>query len=99
MATCKSDRDFVIEQLGQLEGFLCKPMMGEYLLYCKNKLFGGIYDGRVLLKKTKSNEKYDLEEIIPYKGAKPMYFLEDIEDTEKAYGIILDTWEDLPFKK
>lgn len=99
MATSKSYRDFVIEQLGDLEGFVCRPMRGEYLLYCKNKLFGGIYDERVLLKKTKSNEKYGLEERIPYKGAKAMYFLENIEDKEQAYQMIWDTWEDLPFKK
>lgn len=68
MATTKDYRDYVIEQLSILDNIVCRPMMGEYLLYCDGKLFGGIYDSRVLVKIVSSNKKYNMAEAIPYKG-------------------------------
>ena len=44
MASSKEFKDFILCQLQDLQNVVCKPMMGEYLLYCNNKLFGGIYD-------------------------------------------------------
>lgn len=69
--------------------------MGEYLLYLNGKLFGGIYDGRVLIKRTETNKKYGLQEEIPYKGAKPMYMIEDLEDIELLKEIVYRTCEGL----
>ena len=69
-------------------------MMGEYLLYYKGVLFGGIYDNRFLIKITYNNKKYHLEESIPYKNAKPMYLI-DSEDKELIKNIIIDTYNDL----
>ena len=79
-----------------LENIMCRPMMGEYLLYYDNILFGGIYNNRLLIKRVETNKKFDLEEQIPYEGAKPMYFMEDIEDQEKLKEIIMETCKDLP---
>ena len=45
MATTKEFRDYVVEQLKLVDNVLCRPMMGEYLLYADGILFGGIYDG------------------------------------------------------
>ena len=56
MATTKDYKDFVLENLNILNNITCKPMMGEYLLYYKNTLFGGIYDNRLLIKKVDSNK-------------------------------------------
>jgi len=95
MASSKEYKDFVLEQLIVLSDITYKPMMGEYLLYYKNVLFGGIYDDRLLIKKTKNNKKYDLSEEIPYKGAKLMYQVENIEDQDILKNIIIDTYEDL----
>ena len=81
MATTKDYKDYVLDQLSILDSITCKPMMGEYLLYYNNVLFGGIYDDRLLVKKTTSNEKYKLEESIPYTNAKPMYLI-DSDDQE-----------------
>ena len=97
MATTKDYKDYVLDQLSILEGITCKPMMGEYLLYYNNVLFGGIYDDRLLVKKTSNNEKYKLEESIPYTNAKPMYLI-DSDDTDLIKDIILDTYKDLKVK-
>ena len=91
MASTKDYRDFVLEQLSQLNSFVCKPMMGEYLLYYKGILFGGIYDDRLLVKKVENNKKYNMEETIPYKNAKPMYLVDDIDNQDILKDIVLDT--------
>lgn len=95
MATTKEYRDFILEQLNTLEGITCKPMMGEYLLYFDGVLFGGIYDDRLLVKKTDSNSIYNMEEAIPYDGAKPMYLVSDVDNIDLLKDIIIDTCKGL----
>lgn len=98
MATSKNYRDFVADTLSSLGDITIRPMMGEYLLYYKGTLFGGIYDERVLFKRTLSNQKYQMEEVIPYKGANPMY-LGDIDNKELLEEIIIVTSEELAKSK
>ena len=98
MATTKTYKDFILEQLSILDNITCKPMMGEYLLYYNNVLFGGIYDDRLLVKKVDSNSKYSMEESIPYDGAKTMYLVNDIDSMEILKSIVLDTCKDLKEK-
>ncbi len=95
MASTKEYKDFILEQLTNLSDIKCKPMMGEYLLYYKEVLIGGIYDDRLLIKIRETNKKYHMKESIPYKNAKPMYLVDDIEDQEELQRIILDTYNDL----
>ena len=95
MATTKDYRDFVLEQLNLLDNITCKSMMGEYLLYYNGVLFGGIYDDRLLVKIVENNKKYNMQELIPYDGAKPMYLVDDVDNQEILKDIILDTYEDL----
>jgi hypothetical protein len=95
MASTKDYKDFILEQLSILDGITCKPMMGEYLLYYNGLLFGGIYDDRLLVKKVDNNKKYNMSAIIPYKNAKPMYFVDDIDNQDILREIVLDTCRDL----
>ena len=97
MSSTKDYRDFIIEQLSLLDGITYKPMMGEYLLYYKGILFGGVYDDRLLIKKGNRNQKYNLIEAIPYEKAKPMYLL-DPDNQDLLKDIILDTYKDLSQK-
>ena len=94
MATTKEYKDYIIDELSFIGDITYKPMMGEYLLYYKNTLFGGIYDDRLLVKIIDTNKKYNLEESIPYDGAKAMYLV-DIDDKETIESIILDTYNGL----
>ncbi len=98
MASTKEYRDYILEQLKVLDNIVCKPMMGEYLLYYNNILFGGIYDDRLLVKIVPSNKKYNMEEAIPYETAKPMYYIEDIDNIDTLKEIVLDTYNDLKGK-
>ena len=70
-------------------------MMGEYLLYFDGVLFGGIYDNRLLVKKTENNAAFGLEEVLPYDSAKPMYLIEEVDDAEKLKEIVIKTYEEL----
>ncbi len=98
MASTKEYLDYVLEQLKTLDNITYKPMLGEYLLYYNNTLFGGIYDDRLLIKIAPNNKKYNIEEAIPYETAKPMYYLKDIDDIDTLKEIILDTYNDLKGK-
>lgn len=94
MATTKEYKDFVLEQLNLLDNIIYKPMMGEYLLYYKGTLFGGIYDDRLLVKKTENNKKYNMKESIPHDNAKAMYLVDDIDNKETLRNIVLDTYNE-----
>ena len=99
MATSKDYKDFILEQLDLLDHINYKAMMGEYLLYYNNVLFGGIYDNRLLVKIVNSNKKYNMQEQIPYENAKPMYVVEDIDNREKLKEIVIETCRNLQNKK
>ena len=95
MATTKDYKDFILEQLNLLDNITCKSMMGEYLLYYNGVLFGGIYDDRLLVKIVECNKKYNMQESIPYDGAKRMYLVGDVDNREILIDIVLDTYKDL----
>ena len=95
MATTKEYKNYLLEELCLLDNIVCKPMMGEYLLYYNDILFGGIYDNRLLVKIVKNNNKYCLEECVPYENAKTMYLVDFVDNKEKLKELILDTYKDL----
>ena len=99
MASSKEYKDFILEQLDLLNNITCRNMMGEFLLYYNNVLFGGIYDNRLLLKIVDTNKKYNMQEQIPYENAKPMYLVDDVDNKELVKEIIIDTYKGLPSKK
>lgn len=99
MATSKDYKDFILEQLDLLDNITCRAMMGEYLLYWNRILFGGIYDNRLLIKIVNSNKKFNMQEQIPYEGAKPMYFVDNVDNKETLRKIVVETCNDLPGKK
>ena len=91
MSSSNEFKDYILEQLRNLDNISCKKMMGEFLLYYDNVLFGGIYDDRLLVKMTKSNEKYNLKKEIPYPGAKPMYMIEEVDNINYLTCLVTDT--------
>ena len=54
MASSKEYLHFILEQLSDLDDVSYRPMMGEHILYYRGKIIGGIYDDRLLVKKTRS---------------------------------------------
>ena len=87
MASSIDYLEYVLDLLRDVKVITYKKMMGEFLLYKNNILFGGIYDDRFLIKKTKTVESLGLKEVIPYPSAKPM-LLVDTEDSEEIATLI-----------
>ena len=81
MASSKEYLYFILDQLSGLEGISYRAMMGEYILYFRDKIIGGIYDDRFLVKPVPSalslmpSAEYEL----PYEGAKEMLLVDDID--------------------
>ena len=99
MATSKEYKEFILEQLNLLDNITYKAMMGEFLLYYNNVLFGGIYDNRLLVKIVDTNKKYNMQEQIPYESAKPMYLVDDVDNKELLKEIVIETCKSLLSKK
>ena len=101
MASRKEYLDFILEQLSDLEEISYKSMMGEYIIYYRGKIVGGIYDDRFLVKPVESaiaympNAKYEL----PYDGAKDMLLVVDIDNKEFLIGLFDALYDDLPAPK
>lgn len=82
MASSKEYVDYVLEQLNEAEGLRYRPMMGEYLIYCRNKLVGGVYDDRLLVKITPSSLALlpDAPREEPYPGGRSMLLVTEMEN-------------------
>ncbi len=98
MASRESYLLFILDQLSELDGVSSRKMMGEYLLYIRGKLVGGIYDDRLLLKPTEAGRALlpgaPLEK--PYDGGGDMLFVEDTDDRETLAAVVAATAEELP---
>lgn len=97
MASTKDYLQYILDELSFLDGISSKPMMGEYLLYLDGKLFGGIYDNRLLLKATPSALALLPSATLqtPYDGAKPMFFIDNLDDKPLLQSLILAVINDL----
>ena len=82
MASSREYLDFVLEQLSDLDDISYRAMMGEYIVYYRGKIIGGIYDNRFLVKPTQSAlammPEASME--IPYEGAKQMIQVDNVEN-------------------
>ena len=101
MASTKGYLDFILEQLSDLDEISFRAMMGEYILYYRGKIIGGIYDDRLLVKSVPAAVRMipDAAMELPYEGAKEMLLVEDVDDRQLLCQLVRDMWEELPGKK
>ncbi|MBQ6638784.1 MAG: TfoX/Sxy family protein [Lachnospiraceae bacterium] len=101
MASSKDYLDFVLEQLSELDEVSSRAMMGEYILYYRGKVFGGIYDDRLLVKPVPAAVMLmsDAELELPYDGAKEMLLVDDIDNREFLRELVEAMYEELPASK
>ena len=97
MASSKEYLQFILDQLSDLEGITHHQMMWEYILYFHWKIVGGIYDNRLLLKPTNIVKETinELEMEIPYPWAKPMVYVDNVDNSDYLQKLIRDTYEKL----
>ena len=101
MASGKEYLDFILEQLSGLENVMYRAMMGEYIIYYRGKIVGGIYDDRFLVKPTKSALEMmpDADREIPYEGAKEMLLVDNVDNREFLAELLTAMYEELPAPK
>lgn len=101
MASKKEYLDFILEQLSELDEIVYRSMMGEYILYYRGKVVGGIYDNRFLVKPVKSAVAMmpNAEMELPYEGAKEMLLVDDVENKEFLRKLLEAMYEDLSAPK
>lgn len=101
MASDRAFLEFILEQLSGLDGIEYRAMMGEYILYFRGKIIGGIYDDRFLVKPTGSalSMMPDAQRQLPYEGAKEMLVVDNIEDRSFLCGLVEAMYGELPEPK
>ena len=101
MASRKEHLDFVLEQLSELEEITYKAMMGEYIIYYRGKIVGGIYDNRLLVKPVKSAVSLmpTATYVLPYEGAKEMLMVDNIDSKEFLTELFDAMYDELPAPK
>lgn len=101
MASHKEYLEFILGQLSDLDNISYRAMMGEYILYYRGKIVGGIYDDRLLVKPTKSVIDYIQSPTfaLPYEGAKEMLLVEDVDNGEFLRNLFDILYADLPMPK
>ena len=101
MASSKEYLEYILEQLSGLEDITYRAMMGEYILYYKDKIVGGIYDDRLLVKPVKAAARYmpEAEHTPPYEGAKEMLLVDNVDSREYLTGLLEAMEPELPAPK
>ena len=101
MASSREYLDFILEQLSGLESISCRAMMGEFILYYRGKIVGGIYDDRFLVKPVKSAMKMmpDADREVPYERAKEMLLVDNVDKREFLTELLTAMYEELPDPK
>ena len=101
MASSRAYLDFILDRLSELEEITYRAMMGEYIIYYRGKIVGGIYDDRLLVKPVKwavllmPNATYQL----PYEGARKMLLVDDVDSKEFLTKLFNAMYDELPAPK
>ena len=98
MASSKDYLEYIMDQLSAAEDVSYRPMMGEYVIYCRGKVVGGIYDDRFLVKATASAGRLmpEAHSEIPYEGGKAMLLVDNTDDREFLKELLESMADELP---
>lgn len=101
MASSKEYLTFILEQLSDLDEISYRAMMGEYIIYYKGKIVGGIYDDQLLIKPVKAAQKYLSEAVLvsPYPGAKEILLVDNLDSKDYLTTLFEAMFEELPAPK
>ena len=101
MASSKEYLDFIMDQLSDLEDVKVRAMMGEYIIYYREKIVGGIYDDRFLVKPVPAAIALmpDAQKELPYEGAKEMLLVDEVDNRECMCNLLRAMYDELPAPK
>ncbi len=95
-----TDKAFLNDLLEGLWDVRVRPMMGEYVLYCREKVVGVLCDNQLFIKITNASQNLlsDAPVLPPYEGAKP-YFLVQSRDKQFLQELLFAVADELPLPK
>ncbi len=101
MASSRGFLDFILEQLSDTQDITCRAMMGEYIIYCRGRIIGGIYDDRFLVKPTATARAMmpTAEYQLPYPGAKEMLAVDNVDDRDFLNQLVNAIADELPLPR
>ena len=101
MSSSKDYLEYILDQLSELDDISYRAMMGEYIIYYRGKVVGGIYDDRFLVKPVKTAVAMmpDADMELPYEGAKEMLLVDDVENREFLRELLEAMYDELPAQK
>lgn len=101
MASSKEYLDYILEQLSELDEITYKAMMGEFIIYFRGKIVGGVYDDRFLVKSVKAAKSMmpEAELELPYEGVKEMLLVDNVENKEFLKELLERMYDELPAPK
>lgn len=101
MSKNKELAEYIMDQLSDLGDIRNIPMMGGYIFYYKERIFGGIYESGFMVKITKAGKKYMPDSVPepPYEGAKPMLPVTILDDKAAFQAMVEEMYLELPERK
>jgi TfoX/Sxy family transcriptional regulator of competence genes len=101
VASSREYLEYIQDQLSGMDGISWKAMMGEYILYYRGRIVGGIYDDRLLVKPTEAAKRLmpEAPRELPYEGAKEMLLVENVDDREFLQELLRAMADELPAPK
>ena len=101
MGSTKDYLEYILEQLSFSDEITYRSMMGEYIIYYRGKIIGGIYDDRFLVKPVKSAKEMmpNARMELPYEGAKEMLLVDDVENKKFLKELLEAMYDELPASK
>ncbi|MBQ4252635.1 MAG: TfoX/Sxy family protein [Erysipelotrichaceae bacterium] len=101
MASSRDFLEYIREQLSDTEDIACRAMMGEFIIYCRGRIIGGIYDDRFLVKPTATARAMmpDAEYQLPYPGAKEMLVVDNVDDRDFLNQLVNAIADELPLPR
>ena len=98
MASSKEYLDFIMDQLSDLEDVKVRAMMGEYIIYYREKIVGGIYDDRFLVKPIPAAVALmpGAQKELPYEGAKEMLLVDNVDNRDFLTDLVQVMYSELP---
>ena len=98
MASSREYLAFVLDQQSGLDGITYRAMMGEYILYIRGRVAGGIYDDRLLVKPVPAALSLmpDAPRELPYEDAKEMLLVENVDDADFLKSLFRAIYDELP---
>lgn len=101
MASSKDYLNFILEQLSDLDGITYRAMMGEFIIYYRGKIAGGIYNDRLLVKPVRAAVEYmpNASYELPYDGAKEMLLVDEVDNRDFLTGLFNAMYDELPLPK